>query len=270
MASFTETELQGWRRNAAHYDALCLPATSQAFQPVLDALGDIRKRAVLEMACGTGHLARLLSVKGAHVTAIDFAPEMIELARREAPAATFKEADCERLPFAEASFEGVACCFGALHFERPDAVFSQAYRVLKPGGKFVFTIWRGPEDGGEFLGMILGVYQLHADMNVNLPAGPAMFDLADKARTTERLTRIGFEDTVIRDFDVVWSAPNPRGVSEIVELGMVRTRMILDLQTPQRRKAILQAIEHRARQHSGEGPFQMKSGVRLFSAMKPR
>jgi 2-polyprenyl-3-methyl-5-hydroxy-6-metoxy-1,4-benzoquinol methylase len=73
MASFTETELQGWRRNAAHYDALCLPATSQAFQPVLDALGDIRKRAVLEMACGTGHLARLLSVKGAHVTAIDFA-----------------------------------------------------------------------------------------------------------------------------------------------------------------------------------------------------
>ena len=68
----------------------------------------------------------------------------------------------------------------------------------------------------------------------------------------------------------MWSAPNPRGVSEIVELGMVRTRMILDLQTPQRRKAILQAIGDRARQHSGEGSFQMKSGVRLFSAMNPR
>jgi SAM-dependent methyltransferase len=150
------------------------------------------------MACGTGRLAGFLSVKGAHVTAIDFAPEMIELARREAPAATFKEADCERLPFAEASFESVVRCFGALHFERPDAVFSQAYRVLKPGGKFVFTVWRGPEDGGEFLGMILGVYQLHADVNVNLPAGPAMFDLADKVRTTERPTRIGFENPVIR------------------------------------------------------------------------
>jgi ubiquinone/menaquinone biosynthesis C-methylase UbiE len=159
MSEFAQAELEGWSRNAAEYDALILPGTSQAFDPIIENLGTVKGFHLLEMASGTGHLAKRLADKGARVAAVDFAPEMIQIARRRFPAINFVEADCERLPFESESFDAVVSCFGALHFARPDKVFGEAYRVLKPGGRFVFTIWLSPEEGGDFLGMILGVYQ---------------------------------------------------------------------------------------------------------------
>ena len=89
MTTFAQAELEGWDRNAADYDALVLPATCQAFGPILESLDTIKNTKVLEMASGTGHLAQLLTDKGAEVTAIDFAPEMIHSARRRFPAVKF-------------------------------------------------------------------------------------------------------------------------------------------------------------------------------------
>jgi hypothetical protein len=51
-----------------------------------------------------------------------------------------------------------------------------------------------------------------------------------------------------------------------VERGLVRTRMILDLQTPQRRKLVLEELRARAGEHIREGRFKMKNMARLFVA----
>lgn len=56
MATFTQAELEGWNRNANDYESLVLPATSQAFGPIIDSLGILTNTNVLEMASGTGHL----------------------------------------------------------------------------------------------------------------------------------------------------------------------------------------------------------------------
>jgi SAM-dependent methyltransferase len=269
MTTFAQAELEGWDRNAADYDALVLPATCQAFGPILESLDTIKNTKVLEMASGTGHLAQLLTDKGAEVTAIDFAPEMIHSARRRFPAVNFVEADCERTLFENESFDAVIICFGALHFERPDTVFGEACRVLKPGGRFLFTIWLPPEAGGDFFGMVLGVYQRTADMSVSIPVGPPMFDLADVSRTGGRLSQVGLENCSAQDFTVNWSADGVEGVQSIVERGLVRTRMILDLQTPQRRKLVLEELRARAGEHIREGRFEMKNMARLFVARKP-
>ena len=106
----------------------------------------------------------MLAERGARTSAVDFAPEMIALAKSQVGNVEFIEADCERLPFETAHFDVATCCFGALHFERPDAVFAEVGRVLKPGGQFFFTVWRGPAEGGHFLGLILRVYEKFADL----------------------------------------------------------------------------------------------------------
>ena len=49
-----------------------------------------------------------------------------------------------------------------------------------------------------------------------------MFELTDGTRTSERLSKLGFVDIRVSDFDVIWSAPSPAGVSRIVEQGLVR------------------------------------------------
>src|SRR5215472_5493260 len=93
--SFSELERAGWQRNAPDYESVDLPATSQAFAPLLDSLGDLHDRHVLEVASGTGHLAAQVLARGASIVGIDVAANMIALARQRVPGATFLEGDAE-------------------------------------------------------------------------------------------------------------------------------------------------------------------------------
>ena len=93
VATFSQLERDGWQRNAADYDAIDLPATRQAFAPLLDSLGDLHGRHVLEVAFGTGHLAAEALARGATVVGVDVAPAMVALARQHVPGASFYEGD---------------------------------------------------------------------------------------------------------------------------------------------------------------------------------
>jgi hypothetical protein len=54
--TFADYVREGWARNAADYDAIDLPATRQAIALLLDSVGPLYGRRVLEVTCGTGHL----------------------------------------------------------------------------------------------------------------------------------------------------------------------------------------------------------------------
>src|SRR4029077_17259967 len=105
-----------------------LPATRQAFGPMLDALGELSGRRVLELAFGTGHLAEQALARGARVIGIDFSERMLALARRRVPAADLREGDATALPYADASFDVVLCSFGLLHFPDPERSLREACR----------------------------------------------------------------------------------------------------------------------------------------------
>ena len=93
---------------------------------------------VLDAGCGTGYGSRQLRQRwpAAHITGIDFAPSMLALASMETDCC--QAADIEKLPFAEESFD-VWWSSLSIQWCSADTVFSEAARVLAPGGQVAFS-----------------------------------------------------------------------------------------------------------------------------------
>ena len=102
--------------------------------------------ALLETAAGTGRVTRALAgVVGprATITATDLNEPMLARAAEivRAPNITWRQADAQALPFDQDTFDAVVCQFGVMFFPDKVAGFAEAWRVLKPGGRFVFNVW---------------------------------------------------------------------------------------------------------------------------------
>jgi demethylmenaquinone methyltransferase/2-methoxy-6-polyprenyl-1,4-benzoquinol methylase len=91
----------------------------------------------LDVATGTGDLAVELARRGAEVTGMDFAPAMLEIARRKAPGLRFEEGDALELAHPDGSFDAATVGFGARNFADLDRGLAEMSRVTKPGGRVV-------------------------------------------------------------------------------------------------------------------------------------
>ena len=121
-------------------------------------LGDVEGRDVLEVGCGAAQGARFLTALGARTTAFDVSHGMLLTARaldeRTGVSVRTVQADAQRLPFRDASFDAVASAFGGLPFVDDSAgLWREVARVLRPGGRAVFstthpTRWAFPDDPG--------------------------------------------------------------------------------------------------------------------------
>lgn len=106
---------------------------------------------VLEVAAGTGVVTRALASvlpHGAAIVATDLNQAMLDQA---AAAGTrrpveWRQADAMQLPFTDASFDAVVCQFGVMFFPDKTRAFSEARRVLRPGGVYLFNVWDRIED----------------------------------------------------------------------------------------------------------------------------
>lgn len=117
-----------------------------AIERLLDVTGVGEGLTVLDVATGTGAAAIAAAKRGATVTAIDFAADLLEhgreLARAEEVDVDFRTGDAEDLAFADASFDIVISSFGCMFAPRQDAVAYELARVLKPGGTLGMTTWK--------------------------------------------------------------------------------------------------------------------------------
>jgi SAM-dependent methyltransferase len=108
---------------------------------------------VLDVACGTGNSAIPMARRGAIVTGVDIAPNLLEQARERAAAenvsVTFDEGDAEQLPYADSSFDAVVTMFGAMFAPRPELVASELARVLRPGGLLAMANWNPASFSGQ-------------------------------------------------------------------------------------------------------------------------
>ena len=100
----------------------------------------------LDVAGGTGDVAfRIVEASGglAQVTVLDINGSMLSVGRERAAArgfaeqVDFVEANAEELPFADASFDAYTIAFGIRNVPRIEMALEEAYRVLKPGGRFM-------------------------------------------------------------------------------------------------------------------------------------
>ncbi len=121
-------------------------------------LGDVAGKRILEVGCGQAACSRWLTARGADAVATDLSAGMLRHARegnaRTGMAVPLLQATAESLPLADASFDAACSAFGAIPFVASvDVVFAEVHRVLRPGGRWVFSVthpmrWIFPDDPG--------------------------------------------------------------------------------------------------------------------------
>ena len=99
----------------------------------------------LDVASGTGEVSLRAARRGAHVVGVDFAPPLVESARRNAAEkgldVRFEVGDAERLGFDDAEFDVVTSSIGAMFAPDQEAVARELARVCRPGGRLGLTTW---------------------------------------------------------------------------------------------------------------------------------
>lgn len=109
----------------------------------LSLMPDVKGRRVLDAGCGPGIYSEWLIEQGAEVVAVDVSPKMVELARqRLGKEADVRQADLSKpLAFlASSSFDVVLSALVLDYIDDWHTTFSEFYRILRPGGRFVFSV----------------------------------------------------------------------------------------------------------------------------------
>ncbi|MEV6757087.1 class I SAM-dependent methyltransferase [Streptomyces sp. NPDC051214] len=178
----------------AVYEHYLVPVIFRPFAEDLAARASaLHPRRILELAAGTGALTShlLAAAPSAEVTATDLNEAMVTLGSARSPGAVWRQADAQRLPFPDGAFDLVVCQFGVMFFPDRVAAFTEARRVLAPGGRFLFNTW-GPLSTHAFGSA------LQAGLERAFPADPPQFlptvphGYADPAVVADDLSSAGF------------------------------------------------------------------------------
>lgn len=140
-----EPGLQSQIDAANAYEALFVPAVFGQWAPIVaDAAGILPGQRVLDVACGTGILAREAASRvgpRGHVTGIDPNAGMVAAAGRLAPAIEWREGVAEALPFPDRTFDAVVSQFGLMFFTERRQAIREMLRVMVPGGRLAVVVW---------------------------------------------------------------------------------------------------------------------------------
>ena len=265
--AFGEFEKGGWRKAAAHYEASWAALTSLFVPHLLDHLEVGPATRVLDVCCGPGFLCAEAARRGATATGVDFAPEMVQRAKERHPGIELREGDAQELGFDDACFDVVAMSFGVPHLSRPEKAFTEAARVLRPGGRFGFTVWARPDLNplAEIVDRAIGA---HGELAVDLPEGPPFFRFADAVECRRTLEQAGFEGASLR-FEAVsvhWRVPTAGFLFEAERMGGVRTAAVLARQGAESLRAIQDAVEEGVQKYRSDDGFAIPATAHVVSA----
>ncbi|QBX56875.1 class I SAM-dependent methyltransferase [Nocardioides seonyuensis] len=128
-------------------------------EDTLGVLGEVVGRDVLEVGSGAGQCSRRVRMHGGRAIGLDLSHRQLQHSSRldgeTGVAVPSVRGTATHLPFSDASFDIVFSSFGALQFVRDiDDAVGEVARVLRPGGRFAFSIthptrWMFPDDPGE-------------------------------------------------------------------------------------------------------------------------
>ena len=244
-----------------------------------DYAADLARRAtadqparVLEIAAGTGIVTRSLRdclPCSTELVASDLNLPMLEVARQKfrcGERIEFKPADATALPFSDGAFDAVVCQFGVMFFPDKDKAYSEAYRVLSPGGRHLFNVW----DSFEFNPFarvvhetVAGFFTPHAPAFYTVPFG---YHRIDDIKAS--LVKAGFEDISAHVLRINKTIPKARAFAE----GLILGNPIIE-EINQRRTAdpetIVAAVTSALQRAFGQDPGRMPLQAIVFSARRP-
>ena len=241
---------------------------SQAIEPLLDAAAFGAGSHVLDLCCGPGHASDAIRRRGSEPLGIDFAPEMIVLARQKWPGLAFEVGDAENLAEPDQSCDAAVMNFGLHHLARPEAALRHIARVLKPGGRFAFTVWAPPADSAGHR-IMLGALNAHGTMDVGLPDGPPLFRFADRQECATLLAGAGLTDMTFGKLRLQLDVPAPDGLFDAYSAGAVRVAIVLARQTPEALGKIRDAVRAACAEYARDDRLHIPMAAVLVSGRKP-
>lgn len=264
---FWRFEHVGWEKAANQYEACWSSLTRKFIPSLLQAVGVNGGTELLDVACGPGYVSEIANQMGAAPVGIDFCSEMICQAKERNPGIAFHESDAQQLAFGSDSFDAVVTNFGVPHLSAPAAAFAEAYRVLRTGGRFAFTVWAKPELNPG-VSLVEEAIEKYADTDVDLPEGPAYFAFCESERCRQVLSGIGFEPSslVFETVRVDWQVPTAAFFFESERDGGVRTAALLAHQTPEKLATIQAHIENAVQRYRNGKGYAIPMTAHVVSA----
>ncbi len=198
----------GWRK----HDRLLRDAFGAVTEALLDLAGVSEGQQVLDVACGTGEPAIPAAMRvgpRGKVTASDFVPEMVAIAKDKAQARglsqiEFQEADGEQLDLPAAAYDAATMRWGLMFMPEPVACLKHIHKALKPGARFATACWAGPEDN-PWASMPLRILKDYIELPEPQPGQTGIFAFADPERIRSVMGEAGFRDVTVEAMDVLWS-----------------------------------------------------------------
>ena len=267
---FTQFEHEGWERVAHKYDSVWSSLTRQFIPYLINAAEVNAGMSVLDVACGPGYVSDAVRKAGAIPRGIDFSEKMIAIAKTTFPDLSFVQGDAQNLPFEDASFNRVLINFGLLHLAHPEQGCAEAYRVLKSGGRFGFTVWAGPEKNPGAK-IVNDAIEAHGDLDVGLPEGPPHYLYGDRQECQQVLEQAGFDGNSMNHNmrTVEWRLPSASYFFQAERDAGVRTAGLLARQSPERLDAIRVAIENGIGRYARGSEIVLPMAARVVVVSKP-
>lgn len=266
-STFKEQELAGWEVKAPAYDDYAGKITTQIVEPLLDAAKLTKGSRVLDVACGPGYLAAGAARRGAQATGVDFASAMVVEAKKRFPDVAFQRGDAENLQFDNSTFDAVVCAFGIGHLAEPDKAISEAFRVLRNGGRYAFAWWCSAEKH-EFFSLMFRAIKTHGSLEVSLPPAPPIFRFSDPEECRRSLLKAGFIDVHMAEVPLLHEPRSDQELFDLIHKSSVRLAMVLEAQAKDDQRAIHDAILSGARQYWHGNGYRIRWPALIVAATK--
>jgi SAM-dependent methyltransferase len=251
------------------YDRILVPAMFEPFaQDLAERLRGMTSGHVLEIAAGTGVVTRALTrilPPAVAITATDLNPAMLERAKSHfgLERVRWQEADALALPFGDRLFDCVLCQFGVMFFPDKQGAFRETLRVLRPGGRFLFSVW-GKREGSiwEVATNVVGRF-LSRD-----PASLISPPYNDVVIVRTELAGAGLAEIAVEEVTKPLHAGSAREAAvSLCHGGIVRAA--IEAQMPDRLDEITEAAATAIAARFGSGPIQSPLTALLFTAARP-
>lgn len=261
-AAITEHNRELWNRCAPTYATGIEALTAGANTPLLDLAGVGADTELLDIGTGPGTLIGPARERGARVTAVDLAPEMVAEARKRHPDATIEVGDATSLDRGDASIDAITMGFCLHHIPNPHDVLAEAHRVLRPGGRVAFALWV-PADRLEAFGVAFQAVAENTDMGTIESLQPEPIG-ATPADYVDLLHECGFDHAHARELDLRWQVTSGEPVFDLFDRFLA-----LASQNSETRRAIRDAIDTEVNQRLGpDGTTHLPNPAIVATAVK--
>ena len=267
--AFRNFERGAHDRLAKSYHAVFAPVTQHAAEPLLSAARVKAGSHLLDVACGSGVVAKQASRRGASVTGIDIAPRMLELAAQLNPACTFREGSVDSMPFEDGSFDAVVCAFGIGHFPNAPLAVAECARVAKVGSACAFAWWDLPAKNRLHGVLLAALEDANAKPSPDLPAGPPMFRYSDDEAFRQLLVDAGLRKVQVEPHTFTWRLSDAEALWTAAMGCMARSSALIRSQAPDVQERIRGAFIQHANKHLAASGLELPMAFRVCVGDKP-